>query len=315
MDSQLKQRLIGAAVLIALAVIFVPMFLSGSPPKRDTATVNLDIPPPPEREFQTRVVPAESAQPAIVPMHASSEAVATVDVTNDDAKNVPSAAEVPVAPSTSLPAGSSTPVEAAIAKPASVALSPASPASKPASAVLSAVAADGRYAVHLGVYGNVANVTALIAKAKKLGLSAYTDAAEVDGKPATRVRLGPFADRVAAEAARLKFKQAEPKVPSSIVETTGAESTTDAPVTALAPNRAGAWAVQVGAFKAQDEANKLRDRAKNAGFTAFVEPVGQGTEKLWRVRVGPEVVRANAERLRDQLKQKLALNGTIVTQS
>ena len=40
MDSALKQRLLGAAVLIALAVIFVPMFLGNAPPKQDSTTVS-----------------------------------------------------------------------------------------------------------------------------------------------------------------------------------------------------------------------------------------------------------------------------------
>ena len=34
MDLSLKQRLLGAVVLIALAVIFVPMFLSGPAPQQ-----------------------------------------------------------------------------------------------------------------------------------------------------------------------------------------------------------------------------------------------------------------------------------------
>ena len=55
MDSALKQRLLGAAVLIALAIIFVPMFFSGTPPKTDgTTTQSLNIPPAPERNFETR---------------------------------------------------------------------------------------------------------------------------------------------------------------------------------------------------------------------------------------------------------------------
>ena len=47
MDSGLKQRLLGAAVLIALAIIFVPMFLGNSPPRETSAIQNLDIPPLP----------------------------------------------------------------------------------------------------------------------------------------------------------------------------------------------------------------------------------------------------------------------------
>ena len=63
MDFALKQRLLGAAVLIALAIIFVPMFLGNSPPKEASAIQNLDIPPIPERKFETRTLPVDAAAP------------------------------------------------------------------------------------------------------------------------------------------------------------------------------------------------------------------------------------------------------------
>ena len=320
MDSALKQRLIGAAVLIALAIIFVPMLLSGPAPKQDNATVNLDIPPPPEREFQTRVVPADGgkaiqpvpkpAQPNATPMPGDSDKVTTVEAgKNPRVEVAPDALPKPATPVK--------PVETASTKPAEVKPADTKPVDTKPVADTKPVpaAADGRFLVHLGVYGNAANAGNLTAAAKKLGLPSTSETIEVDGKPGTRVRLGPFANRAGAEAARLKFSQAEPKVPASIVETTPETAKTDAPATALAANRAGGWAVQLGAFKTQEEANKLRDKVKGAGFAVFVEGVGQGDAKLWRVRVGPEADRAGAEKARDQLKTKLALNGNVVTQS
>lgn len=322
MDPQLKQRLIGAAVLIALAIIFVPMLLSGPAPK-DSATVNLEIPPPPEREFQTRVVPADGgkasvptpAPPPATPAatHVEPDKVATVEADKNPRVEVPTESQPKATPTPATK-----PAEVATARPSTAKPSDAKPAEpKPVAAADTKPAAttDGRFLVHLGVFANAANAGNLIASAKKLGLPSVSEAADVDGKLATRVRLGPFANRAAAEAARLKFKEAEPKVAGSVIETTPAEPRGDAPATALAANHAGSWAVQLGAFKQQDEANKLRDRVKNAGFAVFVEPVGQGAERLWRVRVGPEADRGNAEKARDAIKAKLALNGTVVTQS
>jgi DedD protein len=316
MDPQLKQRLIGAAVLIALAIIFVPMLLSGPAPK-DSATVNLEIPPPPEREFQTRVVPADGGKasvptpaptPAPAATHVEPDKVATVEADKNPRVEVPLESQ----PKATPPAK---PAEVATAKPATkpTETKPAEPKPAAVAEAKPALAAEGRFLVHLGVFGNAANASNLVASAKKLGLPSMSEA--VDGKAATRVRLGPFANRAAAEAARLKFKEAEPKVAGSVIEIAPAEPKTDAPATALAANHAGGWAVQLGAFKQQDEANKLRDRVKNAGFAVFVEPVGQGAERLWRVRVGPEADRGNAEKARDAIKAKLALNGTVVTQS
>ena len=65
MDSALRQRLLGAAVLVALAIIFVPMFLGNAPPKPDSAIQNLDIPPLPERKFETRTLPVEPPEHSI----------------------------------------------------------------------------------------------------------------------------------------------------------------------------------------------------------------------------------------------------------
>src|SRR5690349_3137346 len=64
MDLSLKQRLLGAIVLIALAIIFVPMFLSGPAPQQTSETVNLAIPPAPDREFQNRVLPVDATPDA-----------------------------------------------------------------------------------------------------------------------------------------------------------------------------------------------------------------------------------------------------------
>ena len=53
----MKTRLLGAAVLIALAVLFVPMFFSSNPPAPGgDQAVNLAIPPAPDRDLQTRTM-------------------------------------------------------------------------------------------------------------------------------------------------------------------------------------------------------------------------------------------------------------------
>lgn len=65
MEEGLKQRLVGAAVLVLLAVIFVPMLLeSGSEP----GEVGLDLGPPPNGEsgFSSRIIPVEES-PSEIP--------------------------------------------------------------------------------------------------------------------------------------------------------------------------------------------------------------------------------------------------------
>jgi DedD protein len=299
MDPALKQRLLGAAVLIALAIIFVPMFLSNSPQKQESTTVNLDIPPAPDHKLETRTLPvagpsAPVANPQATPddpnkvVTIDTHAPPKVDAHPEDQTPPPAVASNPPKPATA-------PVKPAPAEP-----EPAAPTT-------------GRFAVNLGIYADQSHVNSLIGHIKKLGFAAYSEPTEYQGKSALRVRVGPFADRAAAEAARLKIKQAEPKVPSSIVDS-GEQPTADAPATAVASNRAGGWAVQLGAFKAETEANKLRDRLRVANIASFVDKTGNGETTLWRVRAGPYADRSSAENARGTIKQKLKADGMIVTQ-
>ncbi len=299
MDSALKQRLLGAAVLIALAIIFVPMFLSNTPQQADNTTLNLDIPKAPERKFETRTLPVvdTAATPAAAPP-AGSDANKVVAV---DTKAPP---KVDLQPEPAAPL--STPA----AKPpvAETKPAPAAPV-----AAESAATTEGRFAVNLGIYADRGHADALVVKLKKSGFAAYDEATDYQGKPALRVRVGPFASRAAAESVRLKIKQNEPKVPSSVIES-NAQPVADAPATAVAANRAGGWAVQLGAFKSEAEANKLRDRLRSGGVASFVERSGAGDDALWKVRAGPYADRGGAEGARASIDEKFKVKGMLVTQ-
>ncbi len=303
MDLSLKQRLLGAAVLIALAVIFVPMFMSGSAPRKsaEVETSSLAIPPAPDREFQDRVLPM--TPPATTgpvteapPAAANADRLATVDT------------------ATAPPAGTATPAIATNVEPASTE-SAAAAAAQPAATAkpLPGQAANGRFFVHLGAYANARNAQDLVAALKKGRFPAFAEASTYRGQQAQRVRVGPFDNRAAAEAARLRIKKLRPSVPGSVVEL-AEDATADAPASALPKTRAGGWAVQLGALKDVADANKLRDRVKGAGYAAFVDKVESNGTTLWRVRAGPEADRAAAEKVRAGIKDKLKLDGIIVTQ-
>ena len=60
MEPALKQRLVGAAVLIALAVIFLPMLIQGPAPESGVADVPLDAPRAPVGDMETRDLPLVS---------------------------------------------------------------------------------------------------------------------------------------------------------------------------------------------------------------------------------------------------------------
>jgi DedD protein len=322
MDSGLKKRLLGAAVLIALAVIFVPMLLprhSGS----GSQSVSLKIPPEPSGEMQTRVLQVgpngasagSSTQAAITdPDH-----VATLDL-NSPARTQAAASPPPAAAATSAPA-TSAPVTGTSAqtasKPVSAATRTPPPSSAPAASAQTVplpggagAAAGAIYTVNLGVYANKVSANKLVAQAKQHGFTALATPETWRGKSVMRVRVGPFHSRAEAEAARLRLKNIEHvsmTIDSGVVNQTG-----DAPSSAIAAAQPGAWAVQLAAFSDETSANKLRDRLRASGFDGYVDSVSTSRGKLWRVRAGPFATRNVAETTRGQIADKLKISGNIV---
>ena len=82
--------------------------------------------------------------------------------------------------------------------------------------------------------------------------------------------------------------------------------------TPAAPAASGVgFAVQLGAFGPAADANALRDRARAAGFSAFVEQVRTDNGVLNRVRVGPVASRDQAEQLKAQVAAKVGVAGMV----
>jgi DedD protein len=75
-----------------------------------------------------------------------------------------------------------------------------------------------------------------------------------------------------------------------------------------------AWVVQVGSFEDQAKAVALRDKLREGGFTAFVEPHRAAEGKtLYRVRIGPELKRESSEKVLARLKREQKLDGIVVS--
>ena len=329
MDPALKKRMIGAAILIVLAVIFVPMLFTGRPNER-TETVDLNLPKTPDRDFTTRTIPLD---PAAKPEPQPSDALATVDTEKERDKAPPSAPE-PAKPAQPEPAATPAPKQPEpAAAPAPKQAEPAPPASETSQGN----SQHGRWAVSYGTYAKIDNADKLVADLKKAGIAAYGEPVAVKDGMGVRVRSGPYIDKSQAEKARLSARTARADVTGKLVEldettapvspppakpaatTATAGSTNEPPSTDAAPRAAtsGAtavtgWAVQVGAYQSQRDADGRRDALRNAGFSAYVEPVKTAKGTLYRVRVGPTAERAGADKLRGELKEKMRLDGTVV---
>lgn len=168
MDDKLKQRLIGALVLIIAAVVFLPMLLSG---QDETVQVEVEVPEAPvmdESEIRA-AAPIEIPEPEPVP-----------DIPLSDEM-----VDSPAGPDTSQAQVETAPI-------------PEPPKPQVAAPAL----AEGNWVVQLGSFTSGTNADALRDTLVSQGYNAYTLSARVDGSDITRVFVGPLIDRAAAAKLR-----------------------------------------------------------------------------------------------------------------
>lgn len=343
MDSTLKQRLIGAAVLALVAMAILPGLLARPDVKDpDASEVPLDMPKAPDQKFETRELPlaapdAQTPPGGVLGMPGEKPAAAP-DISEPVAESAVAPGESTAAPA---PASMAKPLEPAMSEagtpsaPVAATPAPAVPVAKPvAEATPSPAAGAGNYAVNIGSFGNVANANALVAKLRAAKLPVMADKVQTNGNTMMRVRVGPYADRTAAEAARLRADgiaggtgkvvtlDAAPSVgapataaakPAATPPKPAAAAAAAKPATAPPATVSSGFAVQLAAPAEEAAATSLRDRARAAGFPSFIQRIDTDGGVRYRVRVGPVADRGAATTLRDALNQKLGINGNIVT--
>ncbi|GAB3744040.1 SPOR domain-containing protein [Lysobacter olei] len=326
MEPALKQRLIGATVLVALAVIFLPMLIKGPAPESGVSDVPLQLPDTPEGGYETRELPLVSpGQPA-------AGGALGMETAPDKLPNVD--ADAAVAASTD-------------------------------SGMMPPPTAGGSHAVTFGSYATSADAERVVAALTASQLPGYQESVKTaSGRTLFRVLIGPYTSQAIAESARLRAGHVRDDVgakvivldasaddaapaaasvsqpaplpapsvskPVALAESKPATAARlpeapkpapaapkpaeKTPVAVPTPKPAASnvgFAVQLGAFSNAAEATRLRDRARAAGFSAFVESVRTDKGALSRVRVGPVADRAAAERLQAQVASKLGVNGIV----
>lgn len=216
MDTGLKQRLIGAAVLVALAVIFLPMLVKGPAPDSGVSDVPLKMPDVPGGDTVTRELPL------VMPGEVPKGGAVGMDATPVDRPAT-----------TATPAGAPAGTDPAATDPAADPDAPAT-GDAPVATALPPSAAAGDYAVHFGAYASQKGADTVVALAKAAGLPAYSEATTVNGKPAVRVRIGPYATRAEAEIVRVKALEVRSDVPVKVVALDAEPAPAPTPATATA---------------------------------------------------------------------------------
>jgi len=72
-----------------------------------------------------------------------------------------------------------------------------------------------------------------------------------------------------------------------------------------------AWVVQLGSFSNQDNADTLVKSLQDKGYPGYVETINNASGLIYRVRVGPELLKSDAEKIQVELKKQLKLEGII----
>lgn len=220
METESKERLTGALLVVLAVVVVVPQLLSGGGDVR-RATPQVQNPED-GAPLQTYDIPLDgsSSVPA-VPRDLPAAAAAEIAAVPPPVTNV----EAPPAPA---------PIESAIDAPANVAAKPAEkspekPAEKlatttsqpqqanPASEAEPAKpAASGKWWVQIGVFASRDNAQALAQKLRAAGFTIDVSQMRTNGKELYRVRGGPVADKPAAVALQSRLDAAGQKKSSLI---------------------------------------------------------------------------------------------------
>ncbi|MDO8280786.1 MAG: SPOR domain-containing protein [Burkholderiaceae bacterium] len=213
MRRRARHRLIGAVVLVVIAVIGFPL-LFDTQPRPIPVDIPIDIPDknkvkpltmPGSPVASGTVVAASSAVAQIAPAPApkSAPASAPAPAPAQPATPPPAAAAAVTAPApkAAAPSNGLGPKEEIVA---SGAASKATASS--AKAAPSAPAAEARFVVQVGAFADAGKAREARAKLERAGLKTYTHVADTPDGKRTRVRLGPFSTRAEADKAAAQAK-------------------------------------------------------------------------------------------------------------
>lgn len=192
MDESLKARLIGAAVLVAVAVLLIPELLSG----RKTAEPQL-----------ADSAEARGTRTFTIELNGGS---ASSDPQPPPVAEAPAPAPAPEPPVAAPPAPTQEPAPEPVAPrepPAVAKAPPATPVKPPVeTAPAPAAVTRGGWAVQVGAFGSATAAQRLVKDLQGAGYRAYVSPVTRSGKTLHRVRVGPEAGRDDANrlAERLK---------------------------------------------------------------------------------------------------------------
>lgn len=123
-----------------------------------------------------------------------------------------------------------------------------------------------------------------------------------------QVRAEP--KQVRAEPEQVRAEQA-PAPAAALAPAITATPPTATPV-AAAVSPPGGWMVQLASFSNAANAEELRQRLQAKGYRVSTEALKQDGQAIYRVRIGPETERAEADALRARVERDFKLKGLVL---
>jgi len=314
MDTALKQRLVGASVLIALAVVVLPMLLGGRPDGEGQETQIIELPPqPPELDFETRRYPIGESptarDPNVEPQ--PTRPLPTPGPTPDTVASPdpgPGPDVNPATDSTAENAGQPAEEELADQQPAEV-----DPPSVVDVAPLAtpdvSTSEQGRYIVQVASFGALNNANRLAATLGDYGYSVMLDSIKTDVGTMHRVRVGPYSTEAQANGDVTRIQSQVENIKPRVMDLQPDKaSQVTAPSDPL-----GRWVVQVGTFSNAGNADKLVARLRLESMSAYKEEVSRSDSVVYRVRVGPFLQRQDAIKADQLVAERLSIDGVVMS--
>jgi DedD protein len=313
MDIALKQRLVGASVLIALAVVVLPMILGGRPDSDAPETQIIELPPqPPELDFETRRYPIGENPPV---SSTKNEPVPAKTLPTPG----PASGTVPPEATESLPGVAPADEEPAedLQEPIMAETAPESaPEDTSPQVVISPLASPtaksqeaGRYVVQVASFGALDNANRLAATLRGYGYSVVLDSIKSDVGIVHRVRVGPYASETEAAGAVSRLQSQVADIKPRVMDMQPDQA---APVTQPSDPLVR-WVVQVGTFSDISNADKLVARLRLESISAYKEEVSRSGSVVYRVRVGPFLEREEAIKADQLVAERLSIDGVVMS--
>lgn len=302
MDTALKQRLVGASVLIALAVVVLPMLLGGRPDQSNPESQKIELPPKPaELDFETRRYPIGDEKS---PAAREQEPEPRRPLPNPRPTDEPEPDMAQETPVEDRPVQESPPPVASIEVESQKA-----PDISPVKSEPLPTTGNGRYVVQVASFGAADNANRLSETLGGYGYNVRVDEVKSDVGTLHRVRVGPYASENDANGVVSKLQTQVAGIKPRVMD--------------LQPEKAAQvtkpsdplvrWVVQVGSFSSAANADNLVARLKLESMTAYKEQVSSSGNVIYRVRVGPFLEREEALRADRVISERLAIDGVVMS--